>query len=58
MTDHPSALDRLEARLDVLTARIDTLYRLLDTSPAREKIAEPRRRPRRRRDRVAAIRHR
>jgi hypothetical protein len=54
MAEHPSPLDRLETRLDAQAARIDELYRLLHASPDRRKIAAPRRRPRRRRDRVAA----
>ena len=61
MTQHPSPLDRLEVRLaaqaaqlDAQAAQIDELYRLLHASPDRRKIAEPRRRPRPRRDRAAA----
>jgi uncharacterized coiled-coil protein SlyX len=55
VTGHPSPLDRLEARLAAQEARIDELYRLLQAAKAQpRRIAEPRRRPRRRRDRVAA----
>ena len=54
MTGHPSPIDRLEVRLEAQTARIDELYRLLQTAPPRQRIHEPRRRPRRRRDRVTA----
>jgi hypothetical protein len=55
MTDrHPSQLDRLEARIDAQAKRIDELYQLLHASADQGTIAEPRRRPRRRRDRVAA----
>jgi hypothetical protein len=55
MREHPSSLDRLEARLEAQEARIDALYRLLDAAAlARPSIAEPRRRPRRRRDRAPA----
>jgi hypothetical protein len=44
---HPTALDRLEARIDQQAARIDELYRLLeaaqvaDSPLTREKDAEP-----------------
>jgi hypothetical protein len=54
MTEHPSPLDRLEARLDAQAARIDELYRLLQAAESRPITARPRGRPRRRRDRVAA----
>jgi hypothetical protein len=54
MTEHPSPLDRLEAKLDAQAARIDQLYRLLHEASARRREVEPRRRPRRRRDRVAS----
>jgi hypothetical protein len=54
MTEHPSPLDRLEARLAAQEARVDELYRLLKAAPAPRRIAEPRRRPRRRRDRLPA----
>jgi hypothetical protein len=53
MSEHPSPLDRLEARLDAQAARIDELYRLLQEALPRPETAGPRRRPRRRRDRVA-----
>jgi hypothetical protein len=56
MSEHSSALDRLEARLEAQQARIDELYRMLKAAPAPRRIAEPRRRPRRRRDRVPARR--
>jgi hypothetical protein len=57
MTEHPLPLDRLEARLDAQAARIDELYRLLQGASSLQ-IAGPRRRPRRRRDRVSALRDR
>ncbi len=55
MTEHPSPLDRLEARLDAQEARIDELYRLLQAASSLQRIAGPRRRPPRRRDRVSAL---
>jgi len=54
MTEHPSPLDRLEARLDAQAAQIDELYRLLHTANAKPQTAEPRRHVRSRRERVAA----
>jgi hypothetical protein len=54
VSEHPAPLDRLEARLDAQAARIDELYRLLHEAQSRPSTAGPRRRPRRRRDRVAA----
>ena len=39
MTEHPSPVDRLEARLDAQAARIDELYRLLQASPDLRRIA-------------------
>ncbi len=53
MNEHLSPLDRLEARLDAQATRIDELYRLLQAANAQPQAAEPLRRPRRRRDRVA-----
>ena len=50
MTESPSPLDRLEARLDAQAARIDELYRLLHAASTLQRIAEPRRRPSGRRD--------
>jgi len=60
MTEHPSPIDRLEARLDAQAARIDELYRLLQAASTMQRIAgpAPRRRPPRRRDRAAALRDR
>lgn len=56
MSEHPSQLDRLEARLEAQTARIDELYRLLEAASGRQVLAPaPRRRPRRRPNGVAAI---
>jgi hypothetical protein len=55
MTEHPSPLDRLETRLDAQAARIDELYRLLYAASTLQRIAEPRRRPTRRRDQVSAV---
>jgi hypothetical protein len=53
VTEHPSPIDRLEARLDAQAARIDELYRLLQAAD-RPKSAAPHRRPRGRRERVTA----
>jgi hypothetical protein len=58
MTEHPSPIDRLEARLDAQAARIDELYRLLQAASTLQRIAEPRHRPPRRRDRASALRDR
>jgi len=58
MSDHSSSLDRLEARLDAQAARIDELYRLLQAASTLRSVAEPRRRPHRRRDSVSAVRDR
>ena len=58
MKEHPSPVDRLEARLEYQAARIDELYRLLHAASILQRIAEPHRRPSRRRDRVSALRDR
>jgi hypothetical protein len=55
MTEHPTPLDRLEARLDAQAARIDELYRFLQAAASMQRIAEPRRRPARRRDRTSSL---
>ena len=58
MTGHPSALDRLEARIDTQAARIDELDRRLRAAASVQTIAVARRRPPRGRDGVSALRDR